>query len=312
MSLRRLTAAVAVLAFAAACTQPEEAQPPAPVPPSPQPTPPQTPPIGYACESGQTVNVQYPDSASAQLTYKGQSYTLRLAPSASGARYAGSGLEWWTANRDGQESATLSRLGPNEDVGTAVLERCSRPASATTPAGPTPPVQPAPGGVLPAAAPCRGPQLKLSSEGGDAGAGNRVAVLGVQNIGTRACSLTGYPGLTLQDAGGQALTAVRIEQALGSYFRAGQAPTPVELAPQGKAYFDVAWNVVPREGAGETTCPAAARVRMTAPGDTAAVSLNQAFTPCGGRAQVSPFRPVKEPEPQPAPAAAPARPAAKS
>ena len=306
MSLRRLTAAVAVLAFAAACTQPEEAQPPAPVPPSPQPTTPLTPPIGYACESGQTVNVQYPDSASAQLTYKGQGYTLRLAPSASGARYAGSGLEWWTANRDGQESATLSRLGPNEDVGTAVLERCSRPANGPTPAGPMPPVQPAPGGVLPASAPCRGPQLKLAEEGGDAGAGNRVTILSLQNIGAQACSLTGYPGVTLQDARGRNLTTVRTDQNLGSYFRQGQAPTPVNLAPQTKAYFDLAWNVVPREGQGETTCPAAARLRVTAPSDTAAVSLAKAFTPCGGRVQVSPLRPVAEPTPPPAPAPAPA------
>lgn len=303
MSLRRLTAAVAVTALTAACTPPEEAQPPAPVPPSPQPTTPQVPPVGYACESGQTVDVQYPDSATAQIAYKGQSYSLRLAPSASGARYSGSGLEWWTATRDGQESATLSRLGPNEDVGMAVLERCSRPSSGPVPTGPTPPVQPAPGGVLPASAPCRGPQLKLAEEGGDAGAGNRVAVLSLQNIGTQACSLTGYPGLTLQDARGRNLTTVRTEQNPGSYFRQGQAPMPVNLAPQAKAYFDLAWNVVPHEGQGERACPSAARLRVTAPGDTSAVTLAKTFTPCGGRVQVSPVRPVAEPTPQPAPSA---------
>lgn len=309
MSLRRLTAAVAVLALTAACTQPEEAEPPAPVPPSPQPTTPQVPPVGYACESGQTVDVQYPDSATAQIAYKGQSYSLRLAPSASGARYSGSGLEWWTATRDGQESATLSRLGPNEDVGVAVLERCSRPSSGSTPTGPTPPVQPAPGGVLPASAPCRGPQLKLAEEGGDAGAGNRVSILSLQNIGTQACSLTGYPGLTLQDARDRNLTTVRTEQNLGSYFRQGQAPTPVNLAPQAKAYFDLAWNVVPHEGQGERTCPSATRLRLTAPGDTSAVNLAKAFTPCGGRVQVSPVRPVAEPTPPPVatPAAPPKR-----
>lgn len=309
MSLRRLTAAVAVLALTAACTQPEEAEPPAPVPPSPQPTTPQVPPVGYACESGQTVDVQYPDSATAQIAYKGQSYSLRLAPSASGARYSGSGLEWWTATRDGQESATLSRLGPNEDVGVAVLERCSRPSSGSTPTGPTPPVQPAPGGVLPASAPCRGPQLKLAEEGGDAGAGNRVSILSLQNIGTQACSLTGYPGLTLQDARDRNLTTVRTEQNLGSYFRQGQAPTPVNLAPQAKAYFDLAWNVVPHEGQGERTCPSATRLRLTAPGDTSAVNLAKAFTPCGGRVQVSPVRPVAEPAPPPVatPAAPPKR-----
>ncbi|HRO34338.1 MAG TPA: DUF4232 domain-containing protein [Brevundimonas sp.] len=312
MSLRRLTAAVAVMALAAACTQPEAEQPPQPVAPSPAPQTPPTPPVGYACESGQTVEVRYPDASTAQVTYKGQSYTLRSVVSASGARYAGSGLEWWSAARGPQETATLSRLGPNEDVGVAVLERCSRPTQATAPGEPAPQPGPAtPGAATPASAPCRGPQLKLAEEGGDAGAGNRVSILSLQNVGTAPCSLTGYPGVVLQDARGRNLTTVRTEQNPGSYFRNGQAPTPVELAPQAKAYFDMAWNVVPHEGQGERTCPAAARVRATAPGDTAGISLNKAFTPCGGRVQVSPVRPVAEPDrpaPQPvAPAATPAR-----
>ncbi len=306
--MRRLrtvcTAVSAVALFAAAACTPEAESPPAPVTPSPAASSPAAPPISYACESGQSITVAYPDTATAQLTYRGQSYTLRTVQSASGARYAGSSLEWWSATRDGQESATLSRLGPNEDVGVAVLERCSRPSSGPVAPGPVPAPEPAPGGVLPASVPCRGPQLKLSADGGDAGAGNRVSILGVQNLGARACSLTGYPTVVLQDRQGRNLTAIRADQTLGSYFRQGQAPAPVELAPQGKAFFDIAWNVVPNEGNGETSCPSAARIRMTAPGDTAGVSLNQALTPCGGRIRVSPFRPVAEPAPQPAPAAA--------
>lgn len=299
--IRFACTAVSVLAlFAAACT-PETENPPAPVTPSPAPPGPTAPPVSYACESGQSVTVAYPDTATAQLTYRGQSYTLRTVQSASGARYAGSGLEWWSATRDGSESATLSRLGPNEDVGVAVLERCSRPSSGPVAPGPVPGQQPAPGGVLPASAPCRGPQLKLSADGGDAGAGNRVSVFGVQNVGAQACSLTGYPTVVLQDRQGRNLTAIRSEQTLGNYFRQGQAPAPVELAPQGKAFFDIAWNVVPNEGNGEQACPAATRVRMTAPGDTSPVSLTQTLTPCGGRIRVSPFRPVAEPTPVPAP-----------
>lgn len=306
--MRRIrTASAAVSAFAmftAAACSPEAEAPPAPVTPSPVTAGTPAPPVSYACESGQSVNVAYPDTATALLTYKGQSYTLRTVQSASGARYAGSGLEWWSATRDGSESATLSRLGPNEDVGVAVLERCSRPSSGPVAPGPLPGPQPAPGGVLPASAPCRGPQLKLSADGGDAGAGNRVSILGVQNVGIRACSLTGYPTVVLQDRQGRNLTAIRADQTPGSYFRQGQAPTTVELAPQGKAFFDIAWNVVPNEGNGEATCPSATRIRMTAPGDTSPVSLNQTFTPCGGRIRVSPFRPVAEPTPEPATAAA--------
>lgn len=298
--MRRIHSAVAVAAIlglvAAACS-PEAEQPPAPVDPSPVPPTPAAPPISYACESGQSVEVRYPDTATAQVAYKGQTYVLRTVASASGARYAGSGLEWWTASRDGQEGATLSRLGPNEDVGVQVLERCSRPASGEVPAGPTPDVP-----VAPAGAPaCRGPQLRLSNEGGDAGAGNRVVNIGVQNIGASACSLTGYPGVTLRDAQGRALTAIRSEQSLGSYFTQGQPIAPVVLEPQAKAAFELAWNVVPHEGQGERTCPSAARVRVTAPGDTSPASLDLALTPCGGKVRVSPIRPLT-----PAAAGAPA------
>lgn len=297
MRLRTAFAALSIAALAGACAQ-EAETPPEPVEPSPAPTAPAAPPISYACESGQSVTVAYPDTATAQLAYRGQSYVLRTVQSASGARYAGSNLEWATVNRDGQESATLSRLGPNDDVGVAVLERCSRPSASAVPTGPVPPAAAA--GVMPASAPCRGPQLKLSTAGGDAGAGNRVTILGVQNLGAQPCSLTGYPAVALQDAQGRALTSVRTDQNPGSYFRAGQPPTPVELAPQGQAFFDLAWSAIPNEARGERTCPTAARIRVTAPGDTSPVTLSQSFNPCGGRIQVSPFRPVAEPAPVPA------------
>lgn len=299
MRLRSTCSVLAMLGLMTAACTPEAEAPPAPVEAAPVPTAPPAPAIGYACESGMTVEVQYPDTATAQLKYKNQTYPLRTAPSASGARYAGSGLEWTTATRDGQESAILSRLGPNEDVGVAVLERCSRPVATTTPTGPQPLPMPAPGGVLPVALPCKGPQLKLSAEGGDAGAGNRVSIVGVQNVGSQACSLTGYPNVTLQDAQGRNLTTIRAEQTPGSYLRAGQAPAPVELAPQAKALVDLAWNVVPNEGNGQTSCPQAARVRMTMPGDTSVVTLTQTLTPCGGRVRISPFRAVAEPVPTP-------------
>lgn len=285
------TAVVTLAALVAACTQPQEPAPTAPVEPTPAaPATPAAPPLTYACESGQSVTVAYPDTSTAQLTYQGRSYTLRTVQAASGARYTGSGLEWWTATREGQESATLSRLGPNEDVGVAVLERCARPASGPVAPGPTQPGQPLPGGMTPALAPCRGPQLKLTAESGDAGAGNRVRNFSLQNVGASACSMTGYPGVVLQDARGRGLTAIRSEQSPGSYFTQGQPPAPVTIQPQAKAYFEMAWSVVPNEAMGETTCPNAAMVRVTAPGDTSPVSVPFTFTPCGGKVRVSPVR----------------------
>lgn len=298
----RLTAFVAIAALtgAAACSQPASDQPTAPA--EPQPAPASTgPSVGYACESGATLQVQYAGSDAATVTYKNQAYALRSVQAASGARYIGAGVEWWTATRDGQESGTLSRLGPDGATGVAVLERCSRPiADAGMTPGPMPvPGQtptPAPGGVLPAALPCKAPQLKLAAGDGDAGAGNRVRNFSLQNIGTQACSLTGYPTVTLQDARGRPVASVRAEQSPGSYFRQGQAPTPVELAPQTKAYFEMAWNVVLDETM-QKTCPEAATLKVTAPSDTASLGLPFVFSPCGGRIHVSPIRAEADPAP---------------
>ena len=300
--LRHACTIVSSLALiaAAGCTQEAEAPPTAPVEPVPAPAGPMTAPISYACESGQSVSVAYPASSTAQLTYKGQAYVLRTVQAASGARFTGSGMEWQTVTADGQETATLSRLGPNQDVGVAVLERCSRPSLAPVAPGPVPPADALPGGPLPPAAiPCKGPQLKLSADGGDAGMGHRTTIIGVQNVGAQACSLTGYPVVTLQDARGRNLTGVRSEQNPGSYLRAGQSPAPVTLQPQAKAFFDVAWTVVPNEAQGETACPTAARIRVIAPGDTSPATLARTFTPCGGRIQISPFRDIAEPAPTP-------------
>lgn len=286
---------------AAGCTQEADAPPTAPVEPTPAPARPVAAPISYACESGQSVTVGYPDTSTAQLTYKGQTYVLRTVQAASGARFTGSGMEWQTATADGQEGATLSRLGPNQDVGVALLERCSRPSTGSVAPGPAPAPDALAGGPLsPAAVPCKGPQLKLSAEGGDAGMGHRTTIVGVQNVSAQACSLTGYPTVTLQDARSRNLTTVRSEQTPGSYLRTGQSPSPVVLQPQAKAFFDVAWTVTPNEARGETACPTAGRIRAIAPGDTSPVTLAQTFTPCGGRIQISPFRAVAEPAPAPA------------
>lgn len=289
MTRRLAVVALACLTGAAACQQPAPDDAPAPAPPV-EAAPSTAPAIGYACESGVTIQARYPDSATAELVYRDQTLALRSAVAASGARYVGEGVEWWIANRNGEESATLSRLGPNDQTGTAVMERCTRPTTGGDPVGPLPAPTPAPGGVLPASTPCKGPQLRLSVGDGDAGAGNRVRNFALENAGSQACTLTGYPTVTVRDADGDVLSSIRAEQSPGSYFRQGQAPTPVSLAPGEKALFEVAWNVVPHEGEGEKTCPAAKTIRVVAPADTAALTTPFEFTPCGGRIRVSPLR----------------------
>lgn len=243
---------------------------------------PTAPPIGYACESGKTVQAQYVDTETAQLTYDGQDYALRIAPSGSGARYVGSGLEWWTASRDGQENATLSRIGPNDQVGTAVLERCGRPS--TNPDLPPPGPVPATGGEAVA---CRATDLRLAAGDADAGAGNRTQILTLSNAGTTPCRLSGYPAVSLLDANGRPVTGVRADQNPAT-------AAPVTLEPGGRAFFDIAWTVVPNEAEGQTTCPTAARVRVRIGSDTASLALPLSFTPCGGRIRVNPVRAAED------------------
>lgn len=289
----RLTRSIALVAMvgAGACQPAEPEQPPPPVEPAPASTP-AVPAVAYGCEGGATVEARYIDSATAQLVYQDRTYDLRAVQAPSGARYVGSGVEWRTSARDGQEDATLSRLGPDETAATTVvLERCSRPAP-----GPAPSVSAEAPVAVEGAAPCKAPQLKLAAENGDAGAGNRVRNFSLQNIGRQACSLTGYPDIALLDSQSRPLSGIRAEQSPGSYFRDGEAPRPVELAPRAKAYFELAWSVVPDETM-QKTCPAAATLRATALGDTAAVSLPFALEPCGGKVRVSPIRAKADPQP---------------
>ena len=282
--------AALALAVAAGCGQSE-----APVAPPPEPTAPiaERAPVSatYVCDSGLTVAVAWPDPQSAQVSWRDRTWVLRAAPAASGARFINAEVEWRSLTRDGVERATLSRLVAEDAP--VVLEQCSRPAPAApvvAPAGAAAPSGPAT--AASGAPPCKGPQLKLSNEGGDAGAGNRVANIGLQNIGAQPCTVTGYPGVTVQDRQGRALAGVRAEQSTGSYFTQGEAPVPVTLQPREKAAFELAWNVMPHEGEGETACPSVARIRVTAPGDTSPVTLDMPLTPCGGRVRVSPVRPL--------------------
>lgn len=273
--------------LAAGCSQQKPAEPTSPIE---APVAQSAAAVGYACESGKTIAVAYPDAQTVRLSYEGKDYVLTSVVSASGARYAGQGLEWWTASRGETESGTLSRAGQGDQAGGVIVERCSRPVAAVAPP--------------PSGAPCAAENLRLAVEGGDAGMGHRLTTLALRNTGADACTVTGYPSVSLLDDEGKLLTSVRAVQAPGSYFAQGRAPTPVEIRPQQAAWFDLAWTVIPHEDKGETTCPSAKTVRVTAPGATTAIALPLAFTPCGGQVEVSPLRPVLDDSAQPASVAA--------
>jgi membrane-bound inhibitor of C-type lysozyme len=69
----------------------------------------------YACASGEAVTAGYPDRATAIVTYRDHTYTLKRVSSADGARYTGYGLQWWTRG----DNASLAELKGGEDAATA-------------------------------------------------------------------------------------------------------------------------------------------------------------------------------------------------
>ncbi len=74
----------------------------------------------YSCDSGVRVTATYPDTDSARVTYLGREHSMRVDVSASGTRYVGDLLEWWTK---GTEGTLLQR---NASGDSNVLEHCKQ------------------------------------------------------------------------------------------------------------------------------------------------------------------------------------------
>ena len=77
--------------------------------------------VKYLCADGQRIEAAYPDTDTAILNYRGNAYTLKTAISASGARYTGMGLQWWTK---GMTHAVLAPLKDGEDIASAAGVQC--------------------------------------------------------------------------------------------------------------------------------------------------------------------------------------------
>ena len=79
-------------------------------------------PVAYRCESGRTIQATY-TSSTAEVSYEAKMLRMTVAMSASGARYVGDGMEWWTKGTGAGSTGTLSLQKPGGTTGEA-LERC--------------------------------------------------------------------------------------------------------------------------------------------------------------------------------------------
>jgi membrane-bound inhibitor of C-type lysozyme len=126
--LRGLPVVIAMIL--AACHAPSAESRAAPPPAAPQgPVNPDARVTTYRCADGSSIVAGYPDRETAVVTYKDHAYTLKLAPSASGARYTGYGLQWWTQGAQAHVAALKPNGDPPADPGLACVAAQDRPAA---------------------------------------------------------------------------------------------------------------------------------------------------------------------------------------
>jgi hypothetical protein len=122
--------------------------------------------------------------------------------------------------------------------------------------------------------------------GSQGGAGTLEVTVGLKNTSTVACTLFGYPGGLLLDAGGHPLPTTVVRG--GNYrFTSSIPSTTVTLAPSASAYFNMGYSDVP--SGSETVCPTSASLEITPPDDVNHVTIAAQLTVCNqGTLTVSP------------------------
>ena len=83
--------------------------------------------IVYVCENGRRLAARY-DGERAFLSLGERTLTLVLHPAASGARYIGEGMQWWTRGMDQAQLATLPSGATYQDAEAGVFCRSVRPS----------------------------------------------------------------------------------------------------------------------------------------------------------------------------------------
>lgn len=130
---RRLIPAALPLLLLGACGQdvPEAREDAAlpPEPPAVQAPSPAAEPVSYSCANGRTVQARYPDANTAAVTFDGRTTILMRAPSETGVRFVGAGLEWRTQARGGGSDEGSLRVLADRPLAGELLAECSQAGS---------------------------------------------------------------------------------------------------------------------------------------------------------------------------------------
>lgn len=81
-------------------------------------------PVPYTCESGKTLEAQYPTDEAVFVHYDGRRHRMTRVISASGARYASGNMEWHTKGTGPGSIGILSNLKDGEAV-TPPVDTCT-------------------------------------------------------------------------------------------------------------------------------------------------------------------------------------------
>ncbi|HLY30014.1 MAG TPA: DUF4232 domain-containing protein [Ktedonobacterales bacterium] len=139
-----------------------------------------------------------------------------------------------------------------------------------------------------AVAPCQTTQLTLGMQSQLSGASNFATIYRLDNTSRQSCTLEGYPEVHLLTVSQQPLT-IGVNQQTSAYLYTDQLPQRVTLAPAASAYFILEWNAAVN---GSGTCPGAAFVVVTPPGNTATLRIASKVDVCTGSVIVSPIEPT--------------------
>jgi hypothetical protein len=147
------------------------------------------------------------------------------------------------------------------------------------------------------AAPCSASALRVTDRGSDVGMGSWIQLFQFTNVSAHACSMTGYPKITLETAKGVD-TTLKVSDVKGDSIRhigdTHKGPLPIAnlSARGGRSSFWIAGSDTTVRNQPPSSCGFASEVLVTPPGAFAAlvhhVGGDRPFTWCENSIQVTP------------------------
>jgi len=129
--------------------------------------------------------------------------------------------------------------------------------------------------------------LGLTARAGGIAAGTAYSIFTVVNRGPSACSLDGYPGISLFGPSGATGAGAGPKLSI-DVVDAGPSPKPVTLRKSGSAEFILVYHDVPIGGVG---CSTVASAEVSFPDSAEVLGTPLSISACGGTASVYTFGP---------------------